>query len=187
MAAKSSWWSCRIRRRTPCGSEPTECGKPFPSLASARATSISASPPRWAWQCLDLATPARPGWRARTPRSTKPSRRGATGLFSRKTLAAPRPRCIRRPRHRRRRHTRHPALRCESPARLASSARTSLFDGLELLGDLRAFAEKKFFAFGHPQALTAFAGQVEPVLVDQHLRVLEPTFPSLGRDVVEQA
>src|SRR5262249_33401617 len=53
----------------------------------------------------------------------------------------------------------------------------------ELIGGLRALPEKVFFTLRHPQALSALARHVQPVLVDEHLRVLEPFPPSLLGDV----
>jgi diguanylate cyclase (GGDEF)-like protein len=75
--------------------------RPSPRLALARAASISALLRRSASRCWALETPARPGWRAPTPRSTRPNRPVATAWSSRKTRAAPQRRCIPRARRRR--------------------------------------------------------------------------------------
>jgi len=47
-----------------------------------------------------------------------------------------------------------------------------------------AISPKELLELGHPNALTVFAGDVQTILVDQHLRMLEPLPPGgLGHGV----
>lgn len=54
--------------------------------------------------------------------------------------------------------------------------------GRALLLELRrlraALSEEVILELSHPDALTRLADQVEPVLVDEHLRMLQPLLPS---------
>src|SRR6187431_998388 len=66
-----------------------------------------------------------------------------------------------------------------TPLRLGSSL------GHVFGGGRRALTEEVLLALRHPDALAVLAGEVEAVLVDQHLGVLEPLAPGLLRDVLE--
>src|SRR5882724_11669070 len=53
--------------------------------------------------------------------------------------------------------------------------------------ELRTLAEEIFFELVHPELLPRGGQEIDAVLVDDHLRVLEPEPPSLLRHVVEDA